>query len=658
MLERKWRAEVEVFRPANVPLDTELTKLNNDYDKITGDQMVAFRGREYTPQQISRFYEDPDRPTREEAWRAATDRRLADADRLEAIFDKQLPLRQKVAENTGLRTYRDYVWTSYKRFDYTPADCQRFADAIATIVVPVVARLHAERATQLGVEALRPWDLEVDPPEPSPAAPFADSDVDGFVAKTRMIFERMAPDLAADFDELKFHGNLDLSSRKGKQPGGYQCSLEESRQPFIFMNAAGLHRDVETLLHEAGHAFHYQWACRREPLVFVRSAPMEFCEVASMAMELLGGEHLDVFYSPADQGPGGPEEARRHPAVFALDGDRRPVPALDLHAPRHTRDERTAHWLMLNDRFGKGVDWVGLDAAKRTLWQRQLHLFHAPFYYIEYGIAQLGALQLWMKAKEDPRRALANYRAGLSLGGTRSLPGPVRGRRHRVRLLRADAAAARGCDRGGAGRVAAVAAVREQRRTDADRRPARRRPAPGPPPAGRPDPPVAPELDGRRVRRPARRHAPRRRRAGVPPRAVGGLPEPRPRRAVRRGGRGGRHHPVGSSGAAGREAAGRPHPRARLAVRARDPVRPRAGRPADAHARRRRGIEDRDLAADGNDVECPPTAVPRQEALLLAVLMNVPLIRVSEQEDDDGSGGEPGGRAPTDLAAARWTAEE
>lgn len=422
MLVKKWRAEVDLFRPENVALETELTKLTNEYDKIAGDQMVTFRGEQYTPPQIAKFYERPDRPTRQEAWEAATARRLADKEQVEAIFDRQLPVRQKVAENAGLRTYREFCWKQYKRFDYAPADCQRFADAIAGTVVPVVAELHAERARALGLDSLRPWDLEVDPGNHPPLAPFADSDVDGFVAKTRQIFERMAPDLATDFDELKTHGNLDLSSRKGKQPGGYQCSLEESCQPFIFMNAAGLHRDVETLLHEAGHAFHYQWACRREPLVFVRSAPMEFCEVASMAMELLGGEHLDVFYSPADQA----RAARKK-----LEGILRFLPWMAIvdqfqhwiyTHPGHSRAERAAHWLMLNDRFAPGVDWTGHEEARRTLWQRQLHLFHHPFYYIEYGIAQLGALQLWMKAKEDPKRALANYRSALALGGTRPLP--------------------------------------------------------------------------------------------------------------------------------------------------------------------------------------------------------------------------------------------
>lgn len=422
ILIRKWQADLEIFRPENVPLETELTKLANEYDKITGSQMVSFRGKDYTPQQIARFYEDPDRATRQEAWEAATNRRLADREKIEDIFDRQLPIRQQVAENAGLRNFRDFAWKAFKRFDYTPADCQRFADAIAATVVPLVQKLNLERAGQLGVSSLRPWDLEVDPQNRPALRPFEESQVDQFVAKTREIFHRLSPDLATDFDQLKLHGNLDLDSRKGKQPGGYQCSLEESKQPFIFMNAAGLHRDVETLLHEGGHAFHYQWASRREPLVFLRSAPMEFCEVASMAMELLGGEHLDVFYSPQEQA----RAARKK-----FEGILRFLPWMAIvdqfqqwiyTHPGHSRAERTAHWMMLQERFAPGIDWSGYELARQTLWQRQLHLFHAPFYYIEYGIAQLGALQLWMKAREDPQRALANYRAGLSLGGTRPLP--------------------------------------------------------------------------------------------------------------------------------------------------------------------------------------------------------------------------------------------
>jgi len=273
----------------------------------------------------------------------------------------------------------------------------------------------------MGVTALRPWDTAVDPKNRPALAPFTQQETAAFVQKTKGIFERMSPALAEDFDSLRRRNNLDLESRKGKQPGGYQCSLEEAREPFIFMNAAGLQRDVETLLHEGGHAFHCL-AARDEELVFLRSAPMEFCEVASMAMELLGANYFDVFYDSA-----GAARAKRSllegiikflPWMATIDSFQH---WLYTH-PGHTREERTAEWLRLVERFGSKLDWSGYEAIRATSWQKQLHLFHAPFYYIEYGIAQLGALQLWVKSLRDTHAAVANYRAALKLGGTRTLP--------------------------------------------------------------------------------------------------------------------------------------------------------------------------------------------------------------------------------------------
>ena len=288
--------------------------------------------------------------------------------------------------------------------------------------MPLTRAMDRERRADLKLDALRPWDLSVDPKNRPPLRPFTEEKTTLFIDRTKAIFERLSPELAGDFESLRRRNNLDLASRKGKQPGGYQMSLEEAREPFIFMNAAGLQRDVETLLHEGGHAFH-ALAARNEDLVFLRSAPMEFCEVASMSMEALGSEHMDVFYSD-------PADAARAKRTY-LEGVVRILPwiaTIDLFQhwiylhPGHTRQQRTDAWLGLLDRFGGDVDWTGLEHFRAAMWHRQLHLFHAPFYYIEYGIAQLGALQVWMKAKEDPRRALANYRAALALGGTRPLP--------------------------------------------------------------------------------------------------------------------------------------------------------------------------------------------------------------------------------------------
>jgi oligoendopeptidase F len=422
MLIRRWQAEVEVFRAENVAIEVEITKLVNEYDKLCGAMTVDFGGKQQTLQQLARYSEEIDRPTRQAAWEAGTNRRLADREAIDGLFDRLLPLRRTIAQNAGMSDFREYMWKSLKRFDYTPVDCLTFADAIAETCIPVVDALDRKRAADLKLDRLRPWDLSVDPHHRPPLRPFAENEIDAFVSKTSAIFRRLNPQLAEDFDSLRERKHLDLASRRGKQPGGYQSTLEEVREPFIFMNAAGLQRDVETLLHEGGHAFH-ALAARDEPLIFLRSAPMEFCEVASMSMELLGSDHFDLFYGEAASA----SRAKRS----LIEGIIRFLPWMaTIDSFQHwlytTADPgpeaRTAEWLRLLDRFASKTDWTGYEQARGALWQRQLHLFHVPFYYIEYGIAQLGALQLWMKSRIDPRGAMANYRAALKFGGTRPLP--------------------------------------------------------------------------------------------------------------------------------------------------------------------------------------------------------------------------------------------
>ena len=420
---REWRADVDLFREANVPLQTRNTTLSAEFDKINGAMTVEFDGRRQTPQQMAKYGEEPDRGVRERAWTTVAERRLRDTDAIDGIFDQMLTLRGEMAANAGLSDYREYAWRAKHRFDYTPQQCVAFGDAIEAVCVPAVKAMDERRRDALGLGALRPWDLAVDPKGRPPLRPFAETDIDKFVTQTKDVIGRLSPELAGQFETLRTNGNLDLDSRPGKQPGGYQSSLSEVRQPFIFMNAAGLQRDVEVLLHEAGHAFHYQAATAAEPLVFVQHAPLEFCEVASMGMELLGADHFEAVY--ADQADA--DRARRAmlegivrflPWMATIDGFQH---WLYTH-PGHTRAQRTAAWLGLVGRFGRTVDWAGYEPNRAASWQQQMHLFGSPFYYVEYGIAQVGALQLWMKSREDPRRALANYRAALSLGGTRPLP--------------------------------------------------------------------------------------------------------------------------------------------------------------------------------------------------------------------------------------------
>lgn len=423
LLARNWRADVELFREENIPLDVQETKLSTEYGKICGEMMIEFRGETYTPQQMSKFLEETDRETREEAWRLITQRRLQERERFDGIMDKLVVIRDQMARNADHPDYRSYVWQRKKRFEYTPGDCEQFGASCENLIVPLLEELDREAAADLGVEKLRPWDTAVDPKLRPPLRPFEQEDIPGFVSKTRRMFDRIHPQLGEMFATMKLGDTLDLESRKGKRPGGYQCSLEKSKKPFIFMNAAGLQGDVETLLHEGGHAFHHIDACDNVDLVFVRHAPIEFCEVASMSMELLAADFYDEFYDADDA-----MRAKRKAIERAL----RVLPwvaTIDLFQhwmythPKHTRDERTAHWLELRDRFGsRAIDFTGFEDAVEARWQGQSHLFGHPFYYIEYGIAEIGALQMWKQYKEDPDKALENYRNGLRLGGTRPIP--------------------------------------------------------------------------------------------------------------------------------------------------------------------------------------------------------------------------------------------
>ena len=410
---------VQLFCPENVALETEEAKLGQHYQKLIGAQTVNFRGEEKTLVQMSRYLEEPDRALRQEAWQLVAQRRLQDVDKCEAIFDELVNLRNQIARNAGFDNYLEFIFRQKGRFDYTPADCVKFHDAIESEIMPVVREIQNERRRKLNLEKLRPWDLAVDLLNRAPLKPFAD--VGDMVARTQKIFNSLDAELAANFREMQDKRLLDLDNRKGKAPGGYQSTLAEARVPFIFMNAVGVQRDVETILHEAGHAFHAQ-ATRGEDLYPYRSAPIEFCEVASMAMELLGNEFIEEFYAPAEAA-----RARKthlegiigfFPWMAVVDAFQHWI----YKHPGHTRAERKAAYLALMNRFGGDVDHSGFEEVRAHSWHRQLHIFLYPFYYVEYGIAQLGALQVWANSKANKTQALGDYKKALTLGGSRPLP--------------------------------------------------------------------------------------------------------------------------------------------------------------------------------------------------------------------------------------------
>ena len=419
VFDRDVKNHVALFRPENIPLETEEARLGQQFQKLSGALMVNFRGEEKTLVQMGRYQEEPDRTLRQEAWTTVAARRLLEADKFDDLFDALIQQRHQIALNAGFANYRDYMFRRMGRFDYTPEDCAKFHDSVETDFMPVVRALQAERQRQLGLPELRPWDLGVDPKNRAPLKPF--TEVGEMVARTQQIFNHLDGELAGGFQLMQDLHLLDLDNRKGKAPGGYQSTLSEARVPFIFMNAIGLQRDVETILHEAGHAFH-ALATQGEDLYPYRNAPIEFCEVASMSMELLGNEYIEKFYGPAEA-----SRARRthlegiigfFPWMATVDGFQHWV----YTHPGHTRAERAAAWLALMDRFGGDADWSGFEANRACMWQRQLHIFLYPFYYVEYGIAQLGALQVWANSKHNKAKALADYKHALKLGGSRPLP--------------------------------------------------------------------------------------------------------------------------------------------------------------------------------------------------------------------------------------------
>jgi len=419
------RTDIDIFREENIPLQIEEAKLETEHSTITGAMMVEYDGEEKTLPQMAVYFENTDRSIRESAWRGVVSRMQQDTERLSEIYDELIQIRHLIATNAGFDDYRSYIFQAKHRYDYSLDDCLQFHDSIESVCVPLMHQIHEERRDALGVDTLRPWDVSeksgggVDIHGRPPLQPF--DTVDELVSGCSNVFHNMSPEIGGMFDMLRDRNSLDLESRKGKAPGGYQANLEKTRIPFIFMNAAGTQGNLTTMIHEAGHAFHSCYSSELD-LIDERNPPLEFAEVASMSMELMSHPEWGEFYDE--------EDARRAkadhlegivcfmPWMATIDAFQHWVYA----NPKHTREERAEYWLGLRRRFGPRTDWSGFEELKETSWQSQLHLFQVPFYYVEYGIAQLGALQLWQYHRKDAADALSRYAQAMSLGNTKPLP--------------------------------------------------------------------------------------------------------------------------------------------------------------------------------------------------------------------------------------------
>ena len=419
----RFRTAIDIFREPNVPLFSELEELGAAYQRTTGSMTAEWDGERRPLPQLSPFLQSPARPVRERAWRAIVQPYLEARDGLADLFDRMYRLRQQVAGNAGFASFRDYSFKAKFRFDYGPDDCLRFHAAVEEAVVPALRRVLHHRRARLGLERLRPWDLAVNPYRTEVLRPYQDP-ADLPRVATR-IFDRVDPVLGSEFQVMIDERLLDLESRQGKAPGGYCDTLHASGRPFIFMNASGVMDDVNTLLHEAGHAFH-AFASHSQPLIWQRHPGSESAELASMSMELLANRYLAKPAGYLDE-----SDARRARLehledvlaslahIAAVDAFQHWIYASGAGGEAAARD---SEWLRIRKRFDPEVDWTGLESERVARWYRQLHIFLYPFYYIEYGIAQLGALQVWRNAKHDQAAATRAYREFLSLGATRPLP--------------------------------------------------------------------------------------------------------------------------------------------------------------------------------------------------------------------------------------------
>lgn len=415
------QVSLDLFSPANIPLETEENKEIQAYQKITGGMSVEFDGETKTMQQLAAYMEKTDRGLRERAWRTMWERRLQDKVALDDAYDKLFSIRKKIAKNAHCKDFIDYIFLAKHRFDYTPKDCEDFHESIEKFVLPLQKEMYKRRAQKMGLEKLRPWDLDVDPMNRPPLKPYKTGDE--LIEKVDQIFESIHGQAGKWAREMQAKKLIDPDSRLGKAPGGYQIGFDESRLPFIFMNSAATDRDIYTLLHESGHSFH-QFALADQPIVAYRDVPAEFAEVASMSMELIGTSNLKPFYGDDQEAIARSIEGELADVVWLFPW----VASIDsfqhrlYNFPTHTAEDRSDIWEEIMNRYDAGVDYSGLEAVRRNLWQKQLHLFECPFYYIEYGIAQIGALQVWANFKKDPKKAIDDLFKAESLGCSRPIP--------------------------------------------------------------------------------------------------------------------------------------------------------------------------------------------------------------------------------------------
>ncbi len=416
---RSVNKKIEIFHEENIPLFTTMEQKQQEYGAISAKMSIEVNGEKLTMQKAAQLLKSTDRVKREEVYNKISTRRLQDEKALDDLFDELIALRQQIAKNAGFDNYRDYMFAAMGRFDYTPKDCFNFHDAIAQEIVPIINSFEQKRKDKLGYTSYKPWDTAVDVDGLAPLKPF-----EGGTQLTDLsveCFNRLRPYFGECLSTMKAMKHLDLESKNGKAPGGFMYPLYEIGVPFIYMNAVGSQRDLVTMVHEGGHAVH-SFLSRDLAMTEFKSTPSEVAELASMSMELISMDNWDVFYSD--------DKELRRAKLEQLEKALETLPwvaSIDkfqhwIYTNKHTAQQRKEKWLEISAKLGNQIiDWKGNESVHANLWQRQLHLYEVPFYYIEYGMAQLGAIAIWRSYKKLGESGLDNYIAALKLGYTKSI---------------------------------------------------------------------------------------------------------------------------------------------------------------------------------------------------------------------------------------------
>lgn len=417
---KKVQTAIDLFREENIDLQSKCSNLAQEYSGIIGAQLIEYKGEEITAQQAAKYLKDPDRSVRKEVFQLLHDRKMKDNDALEDIFDQLIELRHRIAQNAGFENFRDYKFRAMNRFDYSVQDCFDFHDSIEKHIVPLYRKIQQEKLRKFGFDQFKPWDTSADPEGKAPLKPFSGGEE--LLNKTIRVFDEIDPYFSDCLETMKEMGHLDLESKKGKAPGGYNYPLYEIGIPFIFMNAADSARDVITMVHEGGHAVH-SFLTKDLDLTAYKSFPSEVAELASMSMELLSMKYWEIYYDSEDELKRARKEHMESilmvlPWIATIDAFQHWI----YENPKHSRAERKAKWIELGHRFGTGLtDWTGYEEGRNYAWHKQLHLYEVPFYYIEYGFSQLGALGVWNNSLKDETKAIQQYKEGLSLGYTKDI---------------------------------------------------------------------------------------------------------------------------------------------------------------------------------------------------------------------------------------------